>query len=35
MSGAERLVAIKEFWANVDRQLDANIANLQKTRAVA
>jgi hypothetical protein len=35
MSGAERLVAIKEFWANVDRELDANIANLQKTRAVA
>jgi hypothetical protein len=34
-SGAARLEAIKDFWAMVDRQLDANVANLHKTSAVA
>jgi len=34
-SSAERLEAIREFWAMVDRQLDANIANMHKTSAVA
>jgi hypothetical protein len=34
MSGEERLVAIRQFWATLDRQLDANIADLHK-RAVA
>jgi hypothetical protein len=35
MSGEERLVAIRQFWATLDRQLDANLADLHKTRAVA
>jgi hypothetical protein len=34
-SGADRLDAIRDFWAMVDRQLDANVANLHKTSAVA
>jgi hypothetical protein len=34
MSGEERLVAIRQFWANLDRQLAANVANLHK-KAVA
>ncbi len=34
-SAAERLEAIREFWATVDRQLDANIASMHKTSAVA
>jgi hypothetical protein len=34
-SGTDRLEAIRNFWAMVDRQLDANIANLHKTSAVA
>lgn len=34
-SGAERLDATRDFWAMVDRQLDANVANLHRTSAVA
>ena len=34
-TGAERLDAIRDFWAMVDRQLDANVANLHRTSAVA
>jgi hypothetical protein len=34
-TGADRLAAIKNFWAMVDRQLDANIASMHKTSAVA
>jgi hypothetical protein len=34
MSGEERLVAIRQFWSTLDRQLDANLADLHK-RAVA
>jgi hypothetical protein len=31
----ERLQATRDFWEMVDRQLDANIANLHRTPAVA
>jgi hypothetical protein len=34
MSGEERLAAIRQFWSTLDRQLDANLADLHK-RAVA
>jgi hypothetical protein len=34
-TGGERLDATREFWAMVDRQLDANVANLHRTSAVA
>ena len=35
MSGEERLSAIRDFWAMVDRQLSANLADMHGTRAVA
>lgn len=34
-SAEERTQATRAFWAMVDRQLDANLANLQRTAAVA
>lgn len=34
-SGTERVQATRDFWAMVDRQLDANIANLRRMQAVA
>ena len=34
-TAADRLDATRDFWAMVDRQLDANIANLHRTSAVA
>ena len=34
-TGGERLDATRDFWAMVDRQLDANIAGMHKTKAVA
>ena len=34
-TGADRLDATRDFWAMVDRQLDANVANLHRTSAVA
>ena len=34
-SAADRLDATKDFWAKVDRQLDANVANMHRTSAVA
>jgi hypothetical protein len=34
-TGGDRLEATREFWAMVDRQLDANVANLHRTSAVA
>jgi hypothetical protein len=34
-TGGERLDATRDFWAMVDRQLDANVANLHRTSAVA
>lgn len=35
VSASARLEATRDFWAMVDRQLDANIANMHKTAAVA
>lgn len=35
MSGKERQSAIQDFWAMVDRQLSANLADMHRTRAVA
>lgn len=34
-SAEERAQATRDFWAMVDRQLDANLANLQRIAAVA
>jgi hypothetical protein len=34
-SAEDRLAAIRDFWDMVDRQLDANVANLRRTAAVA
>jgi hypothetical protein len=35
VSAADRLDATRDFWAMVDRQLDANVASLHRTQAVA
>jgi hypothetical protein len=35
VSAADRLDATRDFWAMVDRQLDANVASLHRTSAVA
>lgn len=34
-SAEDRRQAVQSFWAMVDRQLDANLANMQRTAAVA
>ena len=35
VSAGDRLDATRDFWAMVDRQLDANVASLHRTQAVA